>query len=257
MAVKLPGGGQAGSDGKLLGIRFNPSGIITGLRDELGKYQNLSGRILDAHREMADKLQQTQLRILKESIQAHRRAGVQRSSHYLENALKSDKYTVVSREGFVVNPEGYLDSTRAKAYWRHIEEGYEGFVGDTFMGYFQTGSRRRGPGAWRDIELIQVVPAIGRQGEGNRGTKSNPIKKIPVGRSAVVGEDNQGNRGVGGDLDNSAVHVIGDDPDRETYLITIKNPIPAYEFLSKGVEEWNARFRPLDIYRDHGIPISA
>lgn len=258
-------------DGNLLGFKFNPSGIITALRNELGRYQSISNNAIKAaHQEMGDLIRERQIEILHDEIDEHKRAGVQRTSQYLVRALADEDYVQATKEGFIVNPKGYLDSSKARAYWRNLEEGSSVHVGREFHGFFLTGSRRSGPDpVQRDIELIQSVSTFGA-GHGQLGSKQNPITKIPVGRGGFAGEyeheSGDGNLRYGTTfqqqsykgLEEPRVRGLGQRAQEgQGWLIRIKNPIPAYHYLAEGIHEAMARINPAEIYRKHGIPISA
>lgn len=272
MAELSLGGAQdlSFTKGNVLGFKFNPSGIITALRNTLGQYQSVAqNSIKAAHQEMGDLIRTAQVEILQDEIESHRREGAQRTTQYLFQALASDEYVEATKEGFVVNPKGYLDSSKARAYWRNLEEGSSVHVGREFHGFFLTGSRRSGPDpVQRDIELIQSTSVVGA-GKGQLGSKERPIKKIPVGRGGFAGEydyeTENGSHEVTvsqeqsySGLENPRVRGLGQRAQEgHSWLIKIKNPIPAYHYLSEGIAESWARINPVEIYRKHGVPISA
>lgn len=190
----------------VLGFKFIQENLITKMRSALGRYQSIQqGKISDAHREMAEQVRKEQLKALQKQIEAHRRGGVQRETHYLVEAMKGDDYVQASKEGFVVNPEGYLDESQARLYWRNLETGTSKHIGQGIWFFRTDGFQNTPHAAIRDTELI--------------GTH---------GKDDVL-----------------------------PGMATIKEAIPPYEYLDRGVETWKFNVNPIDVYRKNGIPVTA
>lgn len=218
------------SKGGPVSLTFRNSGAIANARDLRGRFVSIQSEVKAAHTEMAQALQDLQVEELRTRIEDTGRP--QRDSEYLIQAIAAEGNREVSIDGFVVGIESFLDSSHAAPYWRHIEEGYSGFVGRTVYGFFRSPEGvASGPSRdryRRDLEMIQTSAPVYKQGGKTHVSKTSV-------RSDVGSNDSLG-RGGGG-----AGSVVS--------KITISHPIPAYEFMATGIKQWQASGIEVQAYK--------
>lgn len=235
----------------LLGFRLSGRGVTSGARDVAGRFASLQVEIQDAHRRMALELQDIVASQFKRSLE--RKA--QRPTRYLEKALMEPDAVRWNVDGFLFLPEGFLDRSQARFYWRHIEKGTRIFVGREMRGFFRSleggihgpQANRRG----KDPFMPQIGPTFGSR-QGNQQTK------IPVGSStygalqARVGRrqieqrssfDHDQNEGTDASPFVREVPLLNrrqvvNGSKGQGFPIVIKNPIRPHRFLELGIDRF-------------------
>lgn len=248
-----------------IGVRYNNTNARARARDLRGQFASIQTEIKAAHEAMAMRLQELERDALQDSVEATGRP--QRDTRYLLEALVADGNRVVSADGFVVNIESFLSSTRAAPYYRHLEEGYTGFVGREMRGFFKSkGGGIFGPSASRyrrDLEMIQLGATFGGK-PGNTLSLGNLQRKdgslrvrraeetslpelVPGHHTSTLSGRTvpNANRGEPGNPAPSSTVPRGESTPRVTdhgqgFKIIIHNPIPAYEYIARGVAQWEA-----------------
>jgi len=196
------------------GHSFKPGNLLTGARDERGRFMSIQTEIEEAHRRIAERLQQEVVEEFRMNLD---RPSAQRPTRYLEHALAAPEAIRYNLDGFLFLPDQYLESSPATSYWRNLEEGTTQFVGRTMRGYFVslTGVRS-GPSRERyrmDAYMPQVNAAFGSH-KGNRQGTIRSLSNMPV--------------------------------------ITIHNPIRAHHYLAEGIAKFKASGFQQDAY-DHAF----
>lgn len=244
--------GVGGADA--LGVTLKDGGFRRGGRDALGRFRSAWPEIEAANQKNAEYLQSLVLDAFIESLRAVDRP--QRETEYLLHALKSRDFIRWNLDGFLVNPKGYLDTTKAAPYWRNLEKGTTRFVGRELQGFFlsREGKARR-PSASRypvDVRMIQTAAVYGQdfkpspeqmsQGyqphqtlmqiggaTARRHGEKGGASLTPYGSTSIVGWDRrakQRNLSKDGKI-NSKPH----------WNIVIKRPIKPHDFLQTAIQQ--------------------
>lgn len=255
------GSGHTILGGKIVGYRLSGQGVIRGARDTLGRFVSMQTEINLAHRRMAEALQRAVLGQFQDSLE--RRA--QRKTRYLEKALASTDAIRFNLDGFLYLPDGYLDSTPARFYWRHIERGTRVFVGRELRGFFRSlegnisgpSSRRRG----RDPYMPQLGATFGAF-KGNQqstiriGSPTYGALKATVGKRRLeqrTSFDQDLNEGTDAHPFVREVPLLNrrqvvNGSRGQGYPIVIKNPIRPHLYLQLGIERFLASGQIAELY---------
>lgn len=218
---------------------------IRGAREANGRFTSLRVQYRQAHFEMGRQCARQIAAVLDERIKGTGRP--QRETQILLRALRSPKMVDANgTEGFVVGPQGYLDSTGAAKYWRALEVGSRVHVGDEIGGFFVTpGGKSVGPSRARfrrDVRLIQLGRVFKTEhAPDNRGTPSNPIPLSNFTRTDKNGHVRL--RAVKASADKESrfgnAKRNGTTPKNDFgHRIVISNPIPAYHYFLIGGQRY-------------------
>lgn len=225
--------GRATGPADILGFEFRGAPFTRFARDSLGRFTRLWPAVEAASLLNAQFVQKLIVEYFVDSLDVVGRP--QRESAYLRHALESSQFIRANLDGFVVNPKGYLDSSKAAPYWRNLEKGTTRFVGRKIQGFFQSREGKAygpmGSRYPRDVRMFQTaavyenhVPA-GKHAKAGFG-ETKTMMQIGGGRSRVNGgrafrvtQNRQRNR------------------PKPHWDIRIKRPIRAHNYLTKAIEE--------------------
>ena len=184
-------------DDALVRITFDSAGLIEAARQAGLRIDEARTQVGRANLSIAQKMQQAQLRFLRESIETTGRP--QRPTQYLVRALESDAYIEADPDHFTVGTAAVLEDPQISPYWRGLEYGSSAHVGHTLYGYFRSIEGKKYPAMEErireDPRLIQLSHSTPPGKRRRKGRQSFP------------------------------------------WPITIHNPIPEYAFLRQGTEE--------------------
>lgn len=254
-----------------VGYRFQLSQFDRVMKEIGGIVTGRQGRAGRAHEKMADWVRDRAIQILEDEIQAHGRGDVQRGTKHLIRAMQEPGFARADITGFTINPDDFLGSSSAALYWRGVELGSSKFVGREIHGYFKTGDKYASPNSLRrDMHLIQIG--------NTDGFKESAYKKRDYETAPTAGgvsghtanPQNLGYRAVtqGGTFDpqhgpvgvmQGHGHTFSTEAGQEFHVrakfdkrkkqkgkedsgrfhhIIIHNPIPAYHYMTRAVEEF-------------------
>lgn len=119
---------------ELIGVFIDASQYAAKLSRVANRFATTQGAIVEAHEAMALQVAEDMVAILEDQVGYNGRP--QRPGHFLERALLDDDNREVSILGFQVGRAAHMDSSRARAYWRPLEEGGGPLEGRKMTGFF-------------------------------------------------------------------------------------------------------------------------
>ncbi len=119
--------------GNLLGIKLDSQALISGARNALGQFQRGLLTVQEINQAAGESVQQSVLKAFDSSL-----VRPQRPTHWLRDALAAPEAIRSNIDGFLYLPEGYLESSKARLYWRGLEQGTSVHEGQVIYGFFRS-----------------------------------------------------------------------------------------------------------------------
>lgn len=214
-------------------------GAVTTARNLQGRYQSMQRQVQAAHDEMAYHAQNVIANYLEKRIRRHGRPQSDRKKPQLVQLLRAKEARKANIDGFVINPDGYLESTTAAPYYRNLEEGTDVFVGRELSGYFRSLEGRAYPAR---SDRLRQDPRLFQTGKFYAGRKA---AKEGLAAQKAAGEYRPGAQKYGR-ASKKPKHE-----GRVQFSIIIRNRIEGYQYFRLGGVEYITSGDVKRMYRKH------